>query len=95
MHAKSDNIELMVYDNADKVIEEPFEWLLNRYEIGLETSMGGNDFIFDCVHLLYCKCHKIYPSCGGSYIDSPDWISNKKVTINLINNKLINAFNKL
>ena len=25
-----------------------------------------------CVHLLYNKCHKIYPSHGGSYIDSYD-----------------------
>ena len=23
--------------------------------------------------------------CGGSYIDSPDWIKNKKATINFIN----------
>ena len=23
--------------------------------------------------------------CGGSHIDSPDWIKNKKATINLIN----------
>ena len=32
--------------------------------------MGGSDFIFDCVHLLYYKCHKINPNRGGSYIDS-------------------------
>ena len=24
-------------------------------------------------------------NCGGSYIDSPDWIKNKKATINFIN----------
>ena len=24
-------------------------------------------------------------NCGGSYIDSPDWIKNKKTTINYIN----------
>ena len=27
---------------------------------------------------IYYKCHKINPDCGGSYIDSPDWIKNKK-----------------
>ena len=37
--------------------------------------------------LLYYKCHKANPNCGGSYIDSPDWIKNKKVTINPINKK--------
>ena len=36
---------------------------------------------------MYYKCHKINPNCGGSYIDSPDWIKNKKATINLFNKK--------
>ena len=40
---------------------------------------------FDCVHLLYYKCHKINSSCDGSYIDSPHQTKNKKATINLIN----------
>ena len=49
--------------------------------------MRGIEFIFDYVHLLYYKCHKINSNCGGSYIDSPDWIKNKKATINPINKK--------
>ena len=40
--------------------------------------MEGNEFVFDYVHLLYYKCHNINPNYGGSYIDSPDWIKNKK-----------------
>ena len=35
--------------------------------------MRGSDFIFDYVHLLYYKCHKINFKRGGSYIDSSDW----------------------
>ena len=31
---------------------------------------------------MYCKCHKVNYKRGGSYIDSPDWIKNKKDTIN-------------
>ena len=49
--------------------------------------MKGSEFGFHYVHLLYYKCHEIYPNCDGSYIDSPDWIKNKKVTINQINKK--------
>ena len=49
--------------------------------------MKGNEFFFDYVQLLYYKCHKIDSSSGGSYIDSPDWIKNKKATINPINKK--------
>ena len=33
------------------------------------------------------KCHKINLNRGGSYIDSPDCIENKKTTINSINKK--------
>ena len=31
---------------------------------------------------MYYKCHKLDFKCGGSYIDSPDWIKNKEATIN-------------
>ena len=61
MHSKSNNIEFMTYDNADEVFGELLESLFNRYQIRLETSMRESDFIFDCVHLLYYKCHKINP----------------------------------
>ena len=57
MHLKSDNIEIMINDKADEVIEERFQTRFSRYQIGLETSMKGNECVFDCVHLLYYKCH--------------------------------------
>ena len=43
---------LKINDEADKVIEEPFKLLLNRYKTGLETTMKGGDFIFVGVSLL-------------------------------------------
>ena len=36
---------------------------------------------------MYYKCYRINLNCGGSYIDSPDWIKNKKAMINPINKK--------
>ena len=50
--------------------------------------MKGSDFIFDCVHLLYYKSHKINPNRIGSYIllDSTDWIKNE-TAINPVNKK--------
>ena len=59
-------------DVLNELIEELFESLLKRYQIGLEISVRGKDFIFDYILLLYYKCHKINLNCGGSYIDSPD-----------------------
>ena len=34
--------------------------------------MQAGNFIFDCVHLFYYKCHKTNPNCGVLYTDSPD-----------------------
>ena len=86
MHSKSDSIEIMINDEANKVIKELFDSLKNRYQNNLE-SMEGSGFVFHYVHLLYYKCHKINPNRGGSYIDSPDWIKTKKETINPIKKK--------
>ena len=49
--------------------------------------MKGSEFFFNYVQLLYYKCHKVNLNRGVSYIDSPDWTKNQKVTINLINQK--------
>ena len=49
--------------------------------------MRGSEFIYDCVHLLYFKFHKINSNCGGLYKDSSDWKKTKKTTINYINEK--------
>ena len=49
--------------------------------------MRDSEFAFGYVQLLYYKCRKRNLSFRGSYIDSPDWIKNKKVTINPINKK--------
>ena len=48
--------------------------------------MKGSEFVSDNVHSLYNKLHKISLNRGGSYIDSPEWLKNKKATINLKNN---------
>ena len=58
MHLKNGNIEFMSYDNVNEVVDELFESLISRYQIGLETSMRGSDFIFDSVQRLYYKCQK-------------------------------------
>ena len=86
MHSKSDNIKIMINDEADEVIKELFDLLKNRYQNNL-NSMKDNEFVFDYFQLLYYKCHKINPNRDGSNIDSPDWIKNKKPAINPINKK--------
>ena len=65
MHLKSENIEIMISDEADKAIKELFDSLKNSYQNNLEY-MIGSEFVFDYVHLMYYKCHKINPNCGGN-----------------------------
>ena len=51
MHSRSDNIEIIIKFKADEIIVELFKSLLSRYQIGLDTSIKGSDFIFDCVQM--------------------------------------------
>ena len=67
----------MIIDKADKIIKELFGSLKKMYQNNLEL-IKGSGFVFDYVRLLYNKCHKINPNGGRSYIDSPDWIKQKK-----------------
>ena len=91
---QSDNIEIMISDEADDFTEKSFKSLKNIYQNNLK-SIKGSEFVFDYVDLLYYECHKINPNGGGLYTDSPDWIRNKKAKINLALKKIRNAFNTL
>ena len=42
-------------------------------------KMKGSDFTFDGVNYLYYDLNKISISKGGSYIDSPKWLKDKKI----------------
>ena len=48
--------------------------------------MRGTEFVFDSDDLLHYNLHKISLNRSGSYIDSSEWLKNKKVTINPNNN---------
>ena len=48
--------------------------------------MRGSEFEFDGVNFLYYDFNKTSINRGGSYIDSPKWLKNKKSTINPKNN---------
>ena len=72
MHSTSDNIKFTPSNHANEVVRE----LLSKYQDDLETSMRGGVLVFDLVQLMYYKCYIV------NFIDSPDWIKNKKATIN-------------
>ena len=54
--------------------------------MNLQEKMKGSDFAFDGVNFFYYDFNKTSINRGGSYIDSPQWLKNKKSTINPKNN---------
>ena len=82
MHSKINNVEIMMGTETDNIINELFESFLKKYQEGLKTKMEWSNFVFESVDLLYYSLNKISLNRGGSYIDSHDWIKNKKATIN-------------
>ena len=77
----------MMGKETNNIIDELFEYLLQRYQNNLEESMRGNEFVCDSIDLLYYHLHKVSLKRGRSYVDSPKWLKNKRATINLKNKK--------
>ena len=86
MYTRSDNVEIMFGDDNDDIIEQRFESLLQKYEENLQNKIKGSEFEFDGVNFLYYDFNKTSINRGGSYIDSPKWLKDKKSIINPKNN---------
>ena len=86
IHAKSNNVEIMIGSETDEIIKELFKYFLQRYQEGLKESMRGSEFIFNNAVALYHDFNRISLGRGGSYIDSPKWLKDKKATIDFKNN---------
>ena len=82
MHTKSGNTDILKRGETNNIIKELLKSIVQKYQKGLEESMRGSEFILDSVNLLYYHLHRISLKRGGSYIDSPEWLKNKKATIN-------------
>ena len=70
MHSKSDNRNIMTGFDTVENIEELFDLLAQMYQVDLEKSMKGSEFVFECIDGFYYKCHKVSLNRGGSYINS-------------------------
>ena len=86
MYTRSFNEEIMKGSDTDEVIKLLFESILKIYELNLQEKLKGSDFAFDGVNFFYYDFNKTSINRGGSYIDSPQWLKNKKSTINPKNN---------
>ena len=92
MHTKSDNVEIMNGTDTSDAINKLIGSFMKRYQEGLETKMKGSSFKFERIDLLEYHLHKISFNRGSSYIESPEWLHNKGVTINPKNTEDNNCF---
>ena len=69
---------LKAYDGSltGMVVDNLLESFLDDYQFSLRTK---SNLGYDRVRTFY---YKLSNRSGGLYIDSPDWIKNKKATIN-------------
>ena len=56
--------------------------ILQKYQDNLQNKIKVSDFIFNGINYLYYDLNRITISKGGSYIESPKWLKDKKCTIN-------------
>ena len=76
----SDNEEIRLGNETDD-IENLLKSFLNNYQ---EEALlrNGSGFVFKSVDLLPYNVHKTSLKRGKSYIKSPEWLINKRATIN-------------
>ena len=81
VHTKSGNVEIMSGTETSDAIKELFNFFLRRYQEGLERKMKGTNYIVQRVDLLEYHLHKISLKRGSSSINSPEWLKNKRATM--------------
>ena len=86
MYTRSTPAEFMIGSETEEVAEKLIMSTLKKYQDNLQNKMKGSDFVFNGINYLYYDLNRITISKGGSYIESPKWLKDKKCTVNQKNN---------
>ena len=78
----SDDEEIRLGNETDDIIKGLINSFLNNYQKEEIILRNGSNFVFESVDLLSYHIHKTSLKRGKSYIKSPEWILNKRATIN-------------
>ena len=78
----SDNEEIRLGNETDDIIKGLLNSFLNNYQKEEIVLRNGSDFVFESVDLLSYHIHNTSLKRGKSYIKSPEWLINKRATIN-------------
>ena len=82
MYTRSTPEEIIIGSETEEVAENLIMQLLQKYQDNLQNKMKGFDFIFNGINYLCYDLNRITISKGGSYIESPKWLKDKKCTTN-------------
>ena len=82
MYTRSIPEEIIIGCETEEVAENLIMQLLQKCQDNLQNKMKGSDFIFNGINYLCYDLNRITISKGGSYIESPKWLKDKKCTIN-------------
>ena len=85
MYTRSTPEQIIIGSETEEVAERLIMSILQKYQDNLQNKMKGSDFIFNGINYLYYDLNRITISKGGSYIESPKWLKDKKC-INQKNN---------
>ena len=86
MHTRSVCEEFMSGSETEEIVEKLFRSLLQSYQDNLNEKMRGSDFKSNGVNYLFYDFNRVNTRKGGSYIESPKWLKDKKCTVNQKNN---------
>ena len=89
----SDNEEVRLGNETDDIVKRLISSFLNNYQKKEIILRNGSNFVLESVDLLSYHIHKTRLKRRNSYIKSPEWVANKKATINPM--KIINVLNIL
>ena len=78
----SDNEEIRLGNETDDIVKGLLNSFLNNYQKEEIVLRNGSNFVFESDDLLSYHLHKISLKRGKSHIKSPEWVLNKRVTIN-------------
>ena len=78
----SDNEEVRLGNETDDIVKRLISSFLNNYQKKEIILRNGSNFVLESVDLLSYHIHKTRLKRRNSYIKSPEWVANKKATIN-------------
>ena len=74
----SDNIICMPSSNTNEIIEQLLTSLHKKFDDDLVLSRESSSFVYESIEECNIHFHKIDLRRGASFIDTPEWLKNKK-----------------